>query len=193
MEEVGAAILATLLNKDSGVHIGDGFAIVSDKESGNRERIVQIHSDFIILTIRMDNKTPVSKKAANKLVDLLLELAKMKDFTSLPNRLIADNIIKLLKREKAVTSIVYKNDTFNTFRSMIEGVTYIIEGVRLRIEGTADNCFVHVQYENLAKKVDRRYAVMSVNSAGDYAIGDPLKERFYYVLDPLATLLNLTK
>lgn len=193
-EEVSAAITAVLLNKESGTWMGCGFGMTSDKETEESERVVWLNNDSIIISIRLDSKTPVSKKVANKLANLLLECANIKDLASLYDRMIIDEIIRLLKKEKAVTSIAYKNDDFvDRFGSMVEGVTYVVKGVQFKVEGSKTYYFVHVYYENLVKKINKKYAVTYLKGIDEYAIGDPVMERFYYTKSPIATFLNMVK
>ena len=193
-EEVKDAILAALLNKGGSVSLVDSLAFAYDKEGSTCTRSVQVANSNLVFTINLDSKKSVSKKVAEKVANFLLDLSGRVDFTFEPNRHLINNIARLLEKEKAVKSIICKNDFFAYFSDIIEDVIYIIDGVHFKkVKGDKSNCFVHVQYENLAEKVDKKYAVMCVNSAGDYAVCDPVKERFYYTLNPLATLLKLTK
>ena len=191
-EEVKAAILAALLNEGGSVSLADSLAIVYEKKDASYDRSIQLANHNLIFTINLDGKKSVTKRGANKIVDSLLDLLNVKDFTYLI-RIIINNIIRLLKKEKAVTSIICNNDCFTEFSEMIEGVNYIVKGVRFKVEGDKTYYFVHVYYENLAKKINKKYAVTHLKGTGEYAIGDPVKERFYYTTNPIATFLNLVK
>lgn len=97
----------------------------------------------------------------------------------------------MLKKEKAVNAITYRNDRYKDFPRMLEGVQYIIDGVRITVEGTRPNCFLHVEYEGLDYKVDTTFAVMQNNF--HYIIIDPSKENFYHTSLPIKTIMNLIK
>lgn len=194
-EEVKAAILAVLLNNQRGFWLGSGFAIENSNdlnyETGKRMRVIQLQNNEHILTIKFDGKTPVTKRGAQKIVSLLLDLSNLEDFTFLPNRLVVTDIIRACKKEKAVNAIIYANDRYNDFPRMLEGVLYIIDGVHITVEGTRPNCFLHVEYEGLDYKIDTTFAVMQ--SSHDYTIIDTANEKFYSTTNPLATLLKLVK
>lgn len=149
LEEVKAAILATLLNTEKGEWISKNFIISNCIELDRRVRVIQLSTDEHILTIKFDAKTPVTKRGAQKIVSLLLDLANMEDFTFLPNRLVINDLIEVLKKEKAVNAIRYRNDRYNDFHRMLEGVLYIIDGVCITVEGTGanGNCFLRVKYD----------------------------------------------
>lgn len=191
VEEVKAAILATLLNTEKGEYCSKKFIISNCIELDRRVRVIQLSSEEHILTIKFDAKTPVTKRGAQKIVSLLLDCANLEDFTFLPNRLVINELIEALKKEKAVNAIRYCNDRYNDFPRMLEGVLYVIDGVHITVEGTRPNCFLHVEYEGLAHKVDTTFAVMQTHH--NYTIIDPTKERFYSTDKPLDTILKLVK
>lgn len=190
VEEVKAAILATLLNTEKGEYCSKKFIISNCIELDRRVRVIQLSTDEHILTIKFDAKTPVTKRGAQKIVSLLLDCANLEDFTFLPNRLVVTDIVKACKKEKAVNAIRYRNDRYNDFPRMLEGVLYIIDGVYITVEGTRPNCFLHVEYEGLDYKIDTTFAVMQSNH--DYTIIDTANEKFYSTTNPLDTLLKLT-
>lgn len=195
LEEVKAAILAVLLNNQKGFWLGSGFAIENSNdlnyETGKRMRVIQLQNNEHILTIKLDSKTPVTKRGAQKIVSLLLDCANLEDFTFLPNRLVVSDIIRACKKEKAVNDITYLNDRYNDFPRMLEGVQYIIDGVYITVEGTRPNCFLRAEYEVGCRRFYRVFAVMQ--SSHDYTLIDTANEKFYNTTNPLDTLLKLVK
>lgn len=191
IEEVKAAMMGILTSNEKGIWMSKKFVVDNDLELDRRVRIIQLNTNEHILTIKFDAKTVVPKSRAQKIVSLLLDLANLEDFTFLPNRLVINDLIKVLKKEKAVNAITYRNDRYKDFPRMLEGVQYIIDGVRITVEGTRPNCFLHVTYEGLDYKVDTTFVVMLNNNR--YTIIDTTKERFYHTSEPIETLLKLIK
>ena len=191
IEEVKAAMMGILTSNEKGIWMSKKFVVDNDLELDRRVCIIQLNTNEHILTIKFDAKTVVPKSRAQKIVSLLLDLANLEDFTFLPNRLVINDLIKVLKKEKAVNAITYRNDRYKDFPRMLEGVQYIIDGVRITVEGTRPNCFLHVEYEGLDYKVDTTFAVMQNNF--HYIIIDPSKENFYHTSLPIKTIMNLIK
>ena len=190
IEEVKAAMMGILTSNEKGIWISKNFIISNCIELDRRVRVIQLSSEEHILTVKLDAKTVVPKSRAQKIVSLLLDCANPEDFTFLPNRLVVTDIVKACKKEKAVNAIRYRNDRYNDFPRMLEGVLYIIDGVHITVEGTRPNCFLHVEYEGLDYKIDTTFAVMQSNH--DYTIIDTANEKFYSTTNPLDTLLKLT-
>lgn len=197
LKEVKAAILSTLLNTEKGEWTGSGFSIenneVLDFYTGKRMRNIHLQSEGYNLTIKLDAKTVVPKSRVQNIVSLLLDCADSQKHSYLFNTLTVNKLFEALRKEKAVNDIVYKNDKYNDFPRVLEGVQYIIDGVRITVEGTGanGNYFLRVKYDARTYRVNRVFVVMK-DGCNNYTVIDPLWEKCHHTADPFDTLLKLT-
>lgn len=198
VKEVKAAILATLLNTEKGEWMGSGFSIenneVLDFYTGKRMRNIHLQSEGYNLTIKLDAKTVVPKSRVQNIVSLLLDCADSQKHSYLFNILTVNKLFEALRKEKAVNDIVCKNDKYNDFPRVLEGVQYIIDGVHITVEGTGanGNCFLRVKYDARTYRVNRVFVVMK-DGCNNYTVIDPLWEKFHHTSEPIETLLKLIK